>query len=138
MKYWIVKSEPGTYSFDQFRKEKTTAWTGIRNFQARNFLREVAKGDEVFFYHSGESKEVVGLGTVIKTAYPDPTVEPGEKGDWSCVDLKAGAALPKPVTLAELKAHPKLKTILLVRHSRISVSPIGEAEAAALRKLGGL
>jgi predicted RNA-binding protein with PUA-like domain len=135
---WIVKSEPGTYSFDQFRKEKTTAWTGIRNYQARNFLREMVKGDEVFFYHSGESKEVVGTGTVIKTAYPDPTVEPGEKGEWLCVDLTAGHALPKPVTLATLKAHTKLKGILLVRHSRISVSPLGAVEAAELRKLGGM
>ena len=138
MKHWIVKSEPGTYSFDQFRKEKSTAWTGIRNFQARNFLREMAKGDEVFFYHSGEGKEVVGTGTVIKTAYPDPTVESGEKGEWLCVDLKAGRALPRPVSLAELKAHAKLKSILLVRHSRISVSPLGAAEAAELHKLGGL
>jgi predicted RNA-binding protein with PUA-like domain len=136
--HWIVKSEPGTYSFDQFRKDKTTAWTGIRNFQARNFLRDMAKGDEVFFYHSGDGKEVVGTGTVTKTAYPDPTVEPGEKGEWLCVDLKAGAALPKPVTLATLKTHPKMKTILLGRHSRISVSPIGAPEAAELRKLGGL
>jgi predicted RNA-binding protein with PUA-like domain len=138
MSSWIVKSEPGTYSFDQFRKEKTTAWTGIRNFQARNFLRDMAKGDEVFFYHSGDGKEVVGTGTVIKAAYPDPTVEPGEKSEWLCVDLKAGVALPKPVTLATLKTHAKLKGILLVRHSRISVSPIDAAEAAELRKLGGL
>ncbi len=138
MKHWIVKSEPGTYSFDQFRKEKTTAWTGIRNFQARNFLREMAKGDEVFFYHSGESKEIVGTGTVIKTAYPDPTVEPGEKGEWICVDLKAGKPVPRPVPLAELKAHPRLKNILLVRHSRLSVTPLTAAEAAEVRKLAGL
>ncbi len=138
MKHWIVKSEPGTYSFDQFRKDKSTAWTGIRNFQARNFLRDMAKGDEVFFYHSGDGKDVVGTGTVIKTAYADPTVEPGEKGEWLCVDLKAGKALPKPVKLAALKAHPVLKHILLVRHSRISVSPISEPEAIALQKLGGM
>jgi predicted RNA-binding protein with PUA-like domain len=138
VKHWIVKSEPGTYSFAQFRKEKTTAWTGIRNFQARNFLREMARGDAVFFYHSGDTKEVVGTGTVIKPAYPDPTVEPGEKGEWSCVDLKAGAPLAKPVTLAALKIHSRLKAILLVRHSRISVSPLSAAEAAELRKLGGL
>jgi predicted RNA-binding protein with PUA-like domain len=138
VKHWIVKSEPGTYSFDQFRKDKTTAWTGVRNFQARNFLREMARGDEVFFYHSGDGKEVVGIGAVSKTAYPDPTVEPGEKGDWICVDLKAGAPLPRPVTLAELKAHPRLKNILLVRHSRLSVTPLSTAEAAELRKLAGL
>ena len=138
MKHWIVKSEPGTYSFDQFRKEKTTAWTGVRNFQARNFLREMAKGDEVFFYHSGDGKEIVGTGTVSKTAYPDPTVETDEKGGWVCVDLKAGAPVPKPIPLAVLKAHPKLKTILLVRHSRLSVTPLTAAEAAEVRKLGGM
>jgi predicted RNA-binding protein with PUA-like domain len=138
VKHWIVKSEPGTYSFDQFRKDKTTAWTGVRNFQARNFLREMARGDEVFFYHSGDGKEIVGTGTVIKTAYPDPTVEPDEKGDWVCVDLKAGAPAPKPVTLAQLKSHPKLKTILLVRHSRLSVTPLTAPEAAEVRKLAGM
>ena len=137
MKHWIVKSEPEAYSFAQFRKDKTTAWTGVRNFQARNFLREMARGDEVFFYHSVSDKAVVGTGTVIKTAYPDPTVEPGEKGEWACVDLKAGAALPQPVSLDVLKTHPKLKNILLVRQSRISVSPLSAAEAAELRKLGG-
>jgi predicted RNA-binding protein with PUA-like domain len=137
VKHWIVKSEPGTYSFDRFRKERTTAWTGVRNFQARNFLREMAKGDEVFFYHSGESKEIVGTGTVIKTAYPDPTVEPDEKGEWICVDLKAGAPVARPVPLAELKAHPRLKNILLVRHSRLSVTPLTAAEAAEVRKLAG-
>ncbi len=96
------------------------------------------QGDEVFFYHSGESREVVGTGTVVKPAYPDPTVEPGEKGEWLCVDLKAGAALPKPVSLSAIKTHAKLKHILLVRHSRISVSPLDAPEAAELRKLGGL
>jgi predicted RNA-binding protein with PUA-like domain len=138
VKHWIVKSEPETYSFDQFRKEKTTAWTGIRNFQARNFLREMAKGDVVFFYHSGDAKAVVGTGSVIKPAYPDPTVEPGEKGEWLCVDLKAGGPLPKQVTLAAIKAHPRLKNILLARHSRLSVSPLDPSEAAELHKLGGL
>ena len=138
MKHWIVKSEPASYSFDQFCRDKTTAWTGIRNFQARNYLREMARGDEVFFYHSVSDKAVVGTGTVIKAAYADPTVEPGEKGEWFCVDLKAGRALPKPVTLDVLKVHPKLKGILLVRNSRISVSPISAVESAELRKLGGM
>ena len=136
MKHWIVKSEPGTYSFDQFRKDKTTAWTGIRNFQARNFLKAMAKGDEVFFYHSVSEKAVVGLSTVTKTAYPDPTVEPGEKGDWVCVELKAGMALPHPVSLDQIKAHRTLKNILLVRQSRLSVIPLDKNEADDLRKLG--
>ncbi len=138
MKHWIVKSEPESYSFEQFRKDKTTAWTGVRNFTARINLRAMAKGDEVFFYHSVSDKAVVGTATVIKTAYPDPTVEPGEKAEWVCVDLKAGKALPHPVTLETIKAHRLLKDILLVRQGRLSVSPIGEKEAAEVRKLGGL
>ena len=138
MNHWIVKSEPETYSFAQFRQDKSTAWTGIRNYAARLFLRDMAKGDQVFFYHSGADKAVVGLATVTKTAYPDPTVEPGEKIAWICVDLKAGKPLARPVTLAELKAHPTLKKIELVRQSRLSVSPLGEKDAAALLKLAGL
>ena len=98
----------------------------------------MAKGDEVFVYHSVSEKAVVGLATVIKTAYPDPTVEPDEKGEWFCVDLKAGQALPKPVTLEAIKAHQTLKDMLLVRQSRLSVCPVSEKEAAELRKLGGL
>ncbi len=138
MKHWLVKSEPASYSFDQFRKDKTTAWTGVRNFQARNNLRDMAKGDAIFFYHSVTGKAVVGLATVAKTAYADPTVETGEKGEWLCVDLKAGAAFPQPVTLEAIKQHPRLKQMLLVRQSRISVTPVSDAEAAELRKLGGL
>ena len=138
MKHWLVKSEPEAYSFAQFQKDKTTAWTGIRNYTARINLRAMTKGDEVFFYHSVTEKAVVGLATVIKTAYPDPTVEPGEKAEWFCVDLKAGKAMPKPVTLETIKANPALKDILLVRQSRLSVAPLSEKEAAELRKLGGL
>jgi predicted RNA-binding protein with PUA-like domain len=134
----MVKSEPESYSFAQFRKDKTTAWTGIRNFQARNFLKAMAKGDQVFFYHSVTDKSVVGLATVLKTAYPDPTREPDEKGDWVCVDLKAGQPFPRPVPLEEIKAHPALKNLLFVRQSRLSVTPLGEKEAATLRSLGGL
>jgi predicted RNA-binding protein with PUA-like domain len=138
VKHWIVKSEPESYSFDQFRRDKTTAWTGVRNFTARINLRAMARGDEVFFYHSVSDKAVVGTATVSKTAYPDPTAEPGEKSEWVCVDLKVGQALPHPVTLEAIKAHPLLKDILLARQGRLSVSPLGEKEAAALRKLGGL
>ena len=138
MKHWLVKSEPEAYSFAQFQKDKTTAWTGIRNYTARINLRAMTKGDEVFFYHSVTEKAVVGLATVIKTAYSDPTVEPGEKAEWFCVDLKAGKAMPKPVTLETIKANRALKDILLVRQSRLSVAPLSEKEAAELRKLGGL
>ena len=98
----------------------------------------MAKGDEVFVYHSVTEKAVVGMATVIRTAYPDPTVEPDEKAEWVCVDLKAGKALPKPVSLEAIKAHRTLKEMLLVRQSRLSVSPLSEKDAAELRKLGGL
>jgi predicted RNA-binding protein with PUA-like domain len=138
VKHWLVKSEPESYSFAQFLKDKTTAWTGVRSFPARVFLRQMAKGDEVFVYHSVSEKAVVGLATVIKPAYPDPTVEPDEKGEWVCVDLKAGKAFPKPVSLAAIKSAPVFKDIQLVRQSRLSVAPLTEKEAAELRKLGGL
>jgi predicted RNA-binding protein with PUA-like domain len=134
----MVKSEPESYSFAQFCKDKTTAWTGVRSFQARNFLKLMEKGDEVFFYHSVSEKAVVGLATVIKTAHPDPTVEPGEKGDWVCVDLRAGKALPHPIPLEKIKAQASLKDLLLVRQSRLSVIPLSATEATILRRLGGL
>jgi predicted RNA-binding protein with PUA-like domain len=138
VKHWLVKTEPEAYSFAQFQKDKTTAWTGIRNYTARINLRAMAKGDEVFVYHSVSEKAVAGVATVVRTAYADPTVEPGEKAEWVCVDLKAGKAFPKPVSLEAIKAHRTLKDLLLVRQSRLSVSPLGEKEAAELRKLGGL
>lgn len=138
MKYWLVKSEPESYSFDQLRKDKTTAWTGVRNFAARNYLKAMAKGDAVFFYHSVTDKAVVGMATVVKEAYPDPTVEADEKGGWVCVDLKAGQPLPHPVSLDTIKATPKLKELPLVRQGRLSVGPVGTGEAAELQRLGGL
>jgi predicted RNA-binding protein with PUA-like domain len=136
--HWLVKSEPDAYSFAKFREDKTTAWTGVRNYQARIFLREMAKGDQVFFYHSMTEKAVVGLATVAKTSYPDPTVDPGEKIEWVGVDLKAGPAFPKPVPLDLIKTTPALKNMRLLRQSRLSVSPVTAPEAAALRRLGGL
>jgi predicted RNA-binding protein with PUA-like domain len=114
--YWLVKSEPESYSFAQLRKDKTTAWTGVRNFAARNFLKAMAKGDAVFFYHSVSEKAVVGLASVVKEAYPDPTVEADEKGGWVCVELKAGTPFPHPVSLETIKSTPKLREMPLVRH----------------------
>ncbi|MCE0497454.1 MAG: EVE domain-containing protein [Methylacidiphilales bacterium] len=136
MNHWLVKSEPEAYSFAQFTRDKTTAWTGVRNYAARNFLKAMEKGDEVFFYHSVSEKAVVGLATVIKTAHPDPTVEPDEKGDWVCVDFKAVRALARPVALDEIKRQPALKNIPLLRQSRLSVMPLTATEAAAIKQLG--
>jgi predicted RNA-binding protein with PUA-like domain len=136
--HWLVKSEPEAYSFTQFTRDKKTDWTGVRNFAARNFLKAMAKGDEVFFYHSMTDKAVVGLATVSRTSFPDATVEPGEKGEWVAVELRAGKALPLPITLAQIKATPALHRMPLLRQSRLSVSPVGAAEAKILRKLGGI
>jgi predicted RNA-binding protein with PUA-like domain len=135
---WLVKSEPESYSFDQFRQDKTTAWTGVRNYTARNFLKAMAKGDEVFFYHSVTEKAVVGLATVSRTAFADPTVEAGEKGDWVCVELRAGPSLPRPVSLEQVKATAALQEMALLRQSRLSVQPVSAAESRMLRRLGGL
>jgi len=125
MNYWMVKQEPGSYSFDDFVKDKKTDWTGVRNYQARNFLRDMKKGDEVLFYHSGDERAVVGFATVSKPAFPDPTADDDA---WVAVELKAGKKLKKPVTLAQVKAEPKLANILLVKNGRISVMSLSEDE----------
>jgi predicted RNA-binding protein with PUA-like domain len=135
MKHWLVKQEPDAYSWDQFVRDKGTSWTGVRNFQARNNLRAMKKGDEVFYYHSVTGKSVVGTARVVREAYGDPTAE---DGDWSCVDLIPRQAFPTPVTLGEIKANPALRDIALLRQSRLSVMPLTSAEAEVLCKLGGL
>ena len=135
MKHWLVKQEPDAYSWDQFVRDKGTSWTGVRNFQARNYLRAMKKGDEVFYYHSVTGKSVVGTARVVREAYGDPTAE---DGDWSCVDLIPRQAFPTPVTLEEIKANPALRDIALLRQSRLSVMPLTSAEAEVLCKLGGL
>ncbi len=135
MNHWLVKQEPDAYSWDQFVRDKGTSWTGVRNFQARNNLRAMKKGDEVFYYHSVTGKSVVGTARVVREAYGDPTAE---DGDWSCVDLIPRQAFPTPVTLEEIKANPALRDIALLRQSRLSVMPLTSAEAEVLCKLGGL
>ena len=132
-KFWLVKQEPESYSWTDFVKEGNAAWTGIRNFQARNNLRAMKKGDAVFFYHSGESKEVVGIARVCKEAYPDPTAT---EGDWSGVDLVPLKALKKPVTLGVIKADKALKEILLIRNSRLSAMPLTETQFNRILELG--
>ena len=132
--HWMVKQEPTAYSWEQFAADGNAAWTGVRNFQARNNLRAMKKGDPVLFYHSVVGKEVVGIAKVAREAYPDPTAdEPG----WDCVDLAPVKALKRPVTLAAIKAAPALKNVPLLKQSRLSVMPLTTAEYGAIMKLGG-
>ena len=135
MKHWMVKQEPDTYPWEQFVRDKGTAWTGVRNFQARNNLRAMRQGDEVFYYHSVTGKCVVGVAKVAREAYADKTAA---EGDWSCVDLVPVRTLRQPVTLEQIKKDPGLGDIALLRQSRLSVMPLTAAEAKILRKLGGL
>lgn len=121
MNYWLAKSEPGTYSWADLQKVGRTAWTGVRNFQARNNLRAMQAGDRVLFYHSGETKEIVGVAKVAKAAYADPTAK---EGDWVCVDLAPVKALSKSVTLTAVKADRLLADMVLVKNSRLSVQPV--------------
>ena len=128
--YWIVKQEPTAYSWADFVTDGRTAWTGVRNFQARNNLKAMRKGDRAFFYHSVVGKEVVGIAQVDKEAYPDPTAP-----EWICVDLIPVKPLKKPVTLEEIKAHPALANIGLVKQSRLSVIPLTPEQYKILLKL---
>lgn len=121
MNHWLVKQEPEDYAWADFVKDGQTAWTGVRNFQARNNLRAMARGDRVLFYHSGAEKAVVGIATVRRAAYADPTAE---DGDWSAVDLAPVKPLAAPVTLMAIKADAALRDMLLVRNSRLSVMPV--------------
>jgi predicted RNA-binding protein with PUA-like domain len=125
MNYWLVKSDPDTYGWDEFRKEGETSWDGIRNFAARLHLKGMKKGDKVLFYHSGGESSIVGLATVTAEFYPDPTATEGE---WYSVRLKAGKAIKKPVTLSEIKKNSKLKNMALVKISRLSVMPVTAEE----------
>ena len=137
MAYWLLKSEAESWSWDQQKKSggKGAEWTGVRNFQARNNMRAMRKGDLGFFYLSGADKAVVGIVKVVKEAHKDST---DATGQWECVDVEAVADLPKPVTLAEIKANPKLKDMVLARVSRLSVQPVSRQEWSMICKLGGL
>jgi predicted RNA-binding protein with PUA-like domain len=131
--YWLAKSEPDSYSWDDLVRDGHTAWTGVRNYAARIHLNAMRVGDEVFFYHSNEGKCVMGIARVTKAAFPDPTAdEPG----WVAVELAPVKPLAKPVTLAQIKLDPVLKDIALVRQGRLSVSPLPAAEFARIAKLG--
>jgi predicted RNA-binding protein with PUA-like domain len=134
MNYWLAKSEPDAYAWATFVKDGKAAWTGVRNFAARNNLRAMKRGDVVFFYHSNVGKEIVGTAQVIKEAYPDATAE---EGDWSCVDLKPLRALAASVPLEQIKADAVLKEMALVKQSRLSVMPVTAAQAERVLKLSG-
>lgn len=131
--FWLVKQEPTAYSWEQFMADGRTAWTGVRNFQARNHLRAMKVGDAVLFYHSVVGKAVVGCAEVVREAYPDPTAE---DGDWSCVDLRPVSGLVRPVTLEMIKAESLLADISLLRQSRLSVMPLTRKHFLRLLELG--
>ncbi len=135
MQYWLVKTEPDVYSFEQLTAEKTTAWDGVRNYAARNHLQSMKKGDTAIVYHTGDERCAVGLATVVKEAYPDPTAD---NDAWVCVDLKAGKALKKPVSLDSIKADDILCNSLLVRIGRLSVVPLTQEEYARFLMLAGM
>ena len=134
MSYWLVKSEPSVYSFDQLEKDKQTDWTGIRNYAARLHLRSMKKGDEVLFYHSNEGLDIVGIAKVVKEAYQDPTTDDDK---WSAVDLKFYKKLKKPVSLDVIKKDKRLKDMALVRIGRLSVQPVTEIEWETIMELSG-
>jgi predicted RNA-binding protein with PUA-like domain len=137
VKYWLIKSEPGEYSYGDLVKDKREMWNGVRNFQARNNLRAMKKGDLALFYHSVNEKRVVGIAKVVGEAYPDPTVKADAKTkDWSVVDFAPVKAMNEPVDLATLKADPALAEMIIVKHSRLSVAPVTAAEFKHVLKLG--
>ena len=130
--YWLVKQEPEAYSWSTFLKEGQTAWTGVRNFQARNNLRAMRRGDLILYYHSGSEKQVVGLARVQRASYPDPTAS---EGDWSAVDLAPVKTLCKPVTLEAIKTDSHLREVQFLRQSRLSVTSVTEAQFERLLAL---
>lgn len=132
--YWLVKSEPDAFSWEDQVRKGVEPWTGVRNAQAARHLRDMRAGDRAFFYHSNIGKEIVGVVEVVREAYPDPT-DASER--WVCVDVRALAPMPRPVTLASIKADPALADIALVRQSRLSVMPISAAHWTALSRMGG-
>ncbi len=134
MAHWLVKSEPDAFSWEDQVRRGVEPWTGVRNAQASRHLREMRLGDRAFFYHSNTGKEIVGVVEVAREAYPDPT---DPSGRWVCVDVRAVGPMPRPVTLAAIKAEPALDGIALVRQSRLSVMPVSPAHWETLCRMGG-
>ena len=135
MARWLVKSEPSVYSFQQLTKDGSTTWDGVRNYAARNHLRSMKKNDEVFYYHSMDATEIVGIAKVSKTAFQDPTTN---EEAWVAVELKPVKALKRPVALAEIKKNPLLKNMALVRIGRLSVQPVSDEEWEEVMRMSGL
>lgn len=133
MNYWLIKSEPFVFSYDQLVADGKTVWEGVRNYQARNNLRTMSMGDLALFYHSNEGLEVVGIAEVVAEAYPDPTAE---SGDWSVVDFSPYRKLNKTVPLPQIKANPSLQNLGLVRNPRLSVMPLTGEEFAEILRMG--
>ena len=134
MSTWLVKQEPSTYPFSRFLKEKKVVWDGVRNYQARNFLRAMKIGDSVLYYHSVDERAVVGLAKVTRTAFPDPTSPKGE--EWTSVMLTSVRGLPHPVTLDQLKSDKRFSELLLLRQSRLSVMPVPPKLFSAIVRMG--
>ena len=135
MQYWLMKSEPSAYSWQQLNKDGKTGWTGVRNFQASANMKKMQKGDRAFFYHSNEGLEIVGIMEVAKEYHPDPTDKTGKFG---MVEVKPVAPVPTPVSMKEIKATPSLKDMVLVKNSRLSVQPVTAAEWKQVCKMGGV
>ncbi|MEO8882898.1 MAG: EVE domain-containing protein [Devosia sp.] len=140
MAHWLMKTEPDVLSYDDIAKKKFEEWHGVRNYTARNNMKAMKLGEEVFIYHSVQGKEIVGIAKVVKLAHPDSTAEPNDNGKivWECVDVVAVKKLPKPVTLETVKATPALANMALVKLSRLSVGPVSDDEWALISTMGGL
>jgi predicted RNA-binding protein with PUA-like domain len=132
MQYWLMKTEPATYSWDDLLRDKVEEWSGVRNYQARNNMKAMRKGDMVFIYHSVHGKEIVGTATVAREAHPDST---DATGTWECVDVRVGKALQKPVSLEQIKKNSKLRAMVLVNNSRLSVQPVTQKEFEEVIKM---
>ena len=133
-KYWLLKSEPSTYSFADLERDGKTNWNGVRNYQARNHLAQISQGDIALIYHSGDDKAVVGIAQCVRPGYPDP--DPKKTGEWVQIDLKPVKALKVPVSLTTLKSTPSTKSLPLIKQSRLSVMPISSEHFEAILKLG--
>lgn len=132
MSFWLIKSEPFVFSFSDLQRDGFSMWDGVRNYGARNFLRAMESEDILLFYHSNEGLEIVGIAKVLHTAYPDPTAE---KGDWSVIDIVPVKKLNRAVTLKEIKQHPELQDIGLIKQSRLSVMPVTDAQFDIIMQL---